>query len=171
MPMRSGEEELLNMVKGRNPMAPPAGPPTGPPGGGMPPEMPMDMGPQGGPPMPPPGEMPMEAPPMGSEMAPQDMGALPQTATVMAVEGEEVVLQDDSGKMRRVPIGAFPIPPQEGMQMVQAVVGDINNGVMTALVGPEQVPIELPIDNLTMPFNPGDMFWMPEPPQAPDSFA
>jgi len=142
------EDELVNMVRGRNPMmapGPPEGPPGGPPADMMPPE-------------PPPQEPMMEQP-----VEPE----LPATATVMEIQGDTVILQDETGKMRKIPISDFPIPPQEGMQMVQATVENITDGMMTVAVGPEKVPVDLPANEN---FAVGDLFWMPAPPSgAPEA--
>ncbi len=144
------EDQLAQMVRSRNPMMPP-GPPDMPPG--APPSAPQDMM--------------MEEPMPPEIMQEQQMEPdLPKTATVMEVQGGTVILKDETGKTRKVPIGDFPIPPQEGMQMVQAVVGEIHDGMMVALVGPEQTPVELPTEGLQGTFEQGDYFWMPAPPSA-----
>jgi hypothetical protein len=144
------EDELLDVVRGRNPMEPPG------------PEGPMDMPPDMPPEMPP--DMPMDMEPGG------DMN-VPKSAVVMQLEGDMVVLQAESGEMIRLPMDAFPIPPQEGMQMVQAVVEDIRDGMIFAAVGPTQEPVELPIDSVQVPLEIGFYFWMPEMPSRPEDMA
>ncbi len=153
------EDELLRMVQGRNPM-------EGPPGmeQGMPDGMPPGME-QGMPPGPPP-EMPVDGPP--EDMAPSGEMDLPKSAVVMEVQGNTVVLQAESGKMIKIPMADFPIPPQEGMQMVQAIVEDVRDGMLVALVGDQQTPVELPMEGMQGQFDVGDYFWMPAPPAGPE---
>jgi hypothetical protein len=144
------EDELVRMVQGRNPMeAPP----------GMEEEMPVD-----GPPGPPPG--PPEG--MPEDMAPSGEMDLPKSAVVMEVQGNTVVLQSESGKMIKIPMADFPIPPQEGMQMVQAIVEDVRDGMLVALVGDQKTPVELPMEGMQGQFDVGDYFWMPAPPAGPE---
>jgi len=157
------DKSFLNM-QGANPMrnfGPPPGPPPDMPPGG-PPMSPDMMG--GMPPGMPPGGPPMDmmgGPPMDEIMGEQPM---PQSATVVTVEGGTVVIRDDAGKEHTLPVDAFPFPPTEGMQLVQAtVIESTPEGVMVE-VGPERITTEIPAEQLNMEFNPGDLFWMPAPP-------
>ena len=149
------EDELLKMVRGRNPMDLPEMPDEemmmdeGPPM--APPDMPPDMGMED--------QMMPEAPPQAD---------IPQSATVEEIRGSTVVLTSETGQPIELPLGAFPIPPQEGMRMVQAEVMDVGDGVIIAMVGNQEV--ELPLSEASEPFNVGDYFWLPEPPASPDEF-
>lgn len=140
------EDELLDIVRGSNPMMPPQD------------EM-MDMPPE----MPPGMEDPMMDP---MEMEPGGDMNLPKSATVVEVQGNMVMLEADNGMPIKLSIDAFPIPPQEGMVMVQAVVEDISDGTMMASVN--GMPVDLPLDGLQANFEIGDYFWMPEPPAGPE---
>ena len=156
MPMREDE-----MRKGMPPMGgmgspPMAGPPAGPPGPPMegPAGPPMDMPP--GPPM----DMPQE----GMDQAPIDESALPNRGQVTTVEGDMVVIQTDTGETVELPMESFPFPPNEGDEMVRSRVVAVEGEIMVVMVGEEGAQMEVP----TQPgFNPGDFFWMPEPPGGP----
>ena len=169
MPRRN-EEELMEMIR-RQGGAPSAGGPMDV-GGPMPsPEMPMGQQPPG--PMP---EGPMAEPPMpGGPMSPEELQGMPGTemqaelptmATVLTIEGEEVTLEADTGEMITLPLAAFPIEPVEGMTLEAAEVVMLQNGTLIANVGPNNVEVELETDMLQMPFNVGDMFWMPSSPAS-----
>lgn len=123
------------------------------PQGGPPP------GPDMGPPMPPPDQM---GPPMEEPM--EEMTDLPESAQVLAIEGNDVVLQTDDGERRRVPMDAFPVVPTEGMIMVQAIVMEITPEMVIVDVGGEMV--DFPADNAN--FEVGEYVWVPELPTSPD---
>lgn len=143
MPML--EEDLLQMARQFRPPTE-AQPPMAPE------QVPMDM---------PMGDFPMEDMPM-------DMGAevLPEFAMVMDIDGGLAILQDNNGRVLRVPLEAFPIPPEPGMNLVQAVVVDIADGVMVVDVG--GMTMDLPMDSLMADFEIGEYFWLPEPPSSPE---
>ena len=160
MPLRR-EEEMLRGGPPVGPQGPPAGPPAGPPGmAGAPPGMPPEPG------MVPPGMM------MEPDMAPpeEEMG-LPGSAVVMEVAEGSVIVQDDTGQMRKVPLEAFPIPPTEGMPLVQAVVVEAGDGFIIAQAETVGERVEIPTDALMMEFNVGDYFWLPEPPADPEQLS
>lgn len=182
MPRRRRPEEEGMMPQPDRPIA--GGAPPDVPGIGVPPgeldqpgQVPRPMGePAEGPPMPPPGmgEPGMEAPegdPLspetdpGEDVAPPE-AVLPERATVMEMRGDTVVIQDDNGQMLRLPVDVFPFVPTEGMRLAQAVVVESTEDAIVAQVDGETV--EIPADEVTMPFDVGDFFWMPEPPAGPE---
>jgi len=120
------------------------------------------------------GEPPMMSDPMMEEQmvdAPAEPmldESMPQSATVSAIEGNEVVLVDENGQELKLPIEAFPVMPIEGMDLVQSVVVEMNPESITAMVGMQGEIIDIPLDEVQTPFNVGDLFWMPAPPATPE---
>lgn len=149
------EDELLQMVQGRDPMAG-AGPPM--PGQGPPMEgPPMDQ------------MMPME-PPMDQMEPPMDDmldQSLPQTGRVADIKGGTVHVIDENGTELQVPIDGFPFPPEVGMELVRAEVMSIEGDTMTAQLSTTGETVTLPMEMLKADFNQGEFFWMPAPPEAP----
>lgn len=170
---RNPEQELLEMMR-RQGGAPPAGGPMDV-GGPMPePQMPMGQAPEGMPPMPegpmPGGPMP-GGPPPPPGMEPGMEQNIPTEAMVLSIEGEEVTLETNTGEVINLPMAAFPVDPEVGMTLESAEVVMVSNGTVIANVGIDNVEVELETDMLQMPFNVGDMFWMPTSPVSPEAMA
>lgn len=148
MPDAPGYPVLLD-----EPVRPGPAPEEGP--GGPFPDMPDEMA---APPM----------PPEGMQAEGGEEGQLPTSAAVMEVTGEHVVIIDDTGEQRRIPLDAFPIEPREGMLLERAMVVEVGDGKIFVRVGEERGVIEISKHRLQRDFEVGDFFWMPEPPKPPE---
>ncbi len=113
-------------------------------------------------------EPPMSPDEFNIEPGITDEEGLPNTATVVGFEGNTVILRDEAGETLKVPLEAFPVPPEEGMELSRAVVSEVTGDVVVALVGQEQSLVEIPVAELQDEFNVGDYFWMPQPPSSPE---
>ena len=163
------EDEMMRRLRGGNPMDI-QGPPMPPDAGPMPPMPPGEMGapmgdPMMGDPMMDQMQDPMMQDPMMDEVAME--ASLPQTAVVDRIEGDSVTVTTEDGRTIQLPMSAFPIPPGEGMSLMQATVADVTDSGILVMVEGEQ--IEIPQAQLMAEFNIGDYFWMPmDVPTAPD---